>query len=868
MPINKSIYDEMSSEIIENPIFRTNYRDLLKIQKMGVEHSSTLVYAQIENLLKCAGILCFSKEEKNKKIANKIVTILVENYSHEYNELSRICQYILINTGQLPVVKKNVVIDKEIDYFSIYQESEFPYNPIVYRDIVVKQLSNRVPLQKEKSNEYFTDFQSNVFSDLSQGKSMSISAPTSAGKSFLLIAYLAKKYRETDRLNVVYIVPTRALIAQVQKDVISELKKYDIPEIFISSAPKKYDKDQLFLKKFFIFTQERFHNLLFDSDFVETLDILIIDEAQKVSDFSRGILLEEVIEEAIKRNPLLQKIFLSPFVSNPEKFAQIFNLEGLKAEKTNLSPVCQNVIKINVDIDKFEMYLSNSEFAEEFLIKTDLVSKNDLDALHGVTNWPLIWAAKNFSDSNSIIYCNSASTCVKNAQSLCRLLPDISDNPNITEAIKFLIDNVHRDYYLIECLSKGVGYHHGKMPPQIRLIVENLFKNKDISFLFCTSTLLEGVNLPAKNIFIHKPEQGKKPNKKINYMEKGSFWNLAGRAGRLLKDYYGNIYCINVKEWKGYQPDPHDFENEIESGLEKAVINKNEEIMKGLKQMYRKMKINDLQVEQALTKFLIQSMKTGETSFVENLLKRNPQCNEDLLTQIEKEVMEMSKKIEIPAKIIQKNSSINPLIQQKLFDVLKTERIPLPTYPFSPYFSSRLKQIFQYIDIFFREFNLNNQTYTFTAPIAEQWIRGKKVSELIQYKMNNPKYNAIPKNKEFVNKQIEELFDVLDKQIRFDYQKYLKCYIDILSHYYEISGFEDPQFCEELPLFIEFGSYNRNAITLQSIGLSRFSALSITELLNRDFLNEMDCKIWLRENLPTLQRKLSPVLFNEVKLII
>lgn len=865
MPINISIYDEMSKDIIENPIFRANYRDLLKIQKIGDKCTAILSYGQIENLLKCSAILCFSTDDKNKKIANKIATILIENFSKEYNKLPMICQYILINTGQLPVVKKNVVIDKEVDYFSIYQESEFPYNPIIYRDIVVKQLSNRVPLQKENSNEYFTDFQSNVFYGLNAGKSLSISAPTSAGKSFLLIAYLAKKFRESNRLNVVYIVPTRALIAQVQKDVISELKKYDIPDIFISSTSKKYDKDQLFSKKFFIFTQERFHNLLFDSDFAEPLDVLIIDEAQKVSDFSRGILLEEVIEEAIKRNPLLQKIFLSPFVSNPEKFAQIFNLEDLKTEKTNLSPVCQNIIKIDVDLNKFDMVLSNSEFEEEFLISTGIVAESELTGLQGAKNWPLIWATRKFSDSNSIIYCNSAPACVRNAQSLCSLLPNISDNPNVAEAITFLSDNVHRDYYLIDCLSKGVGYHHGKMPPQIRLIVENLFKNKDISYLFCTSTLLEGVNLPAKNIFIFKPEQGRKSGK-INYMEKGSFWNLAGRAGRLLKDYYGNIYCINVKEWPGYKPDPHDFENEIESGLETTVINKNEEIMKGLKQMYRKMRINDLQVEQALTKFLIQSMKTGETSFVESMLNRNPQCDEDLLTQIEKEVLDLSKKIELPAKIIQKNSSINPLTQQKLYDNLKNQKLPLPVHPIHPEFSSRLKFIFQYIDLFFRE--MENLTYTMTSPIADQWVHGKKVSQIVQYKLNNPRYRDIPKTKEFINKQIEELFDILDKQIRFEYQKYLKCYTDIFSYYYEVSGYDDSHICKELPLFIEFGTYDRNSIILQSIGLSRFSALSITDFLDHDFIDEMDCKTWLRKNYQLLQRKLSPVLFNEVKQII
>ena len=43
--------------------------------------------------------------------------------------------------------------------------------------------------------------------------------------------------------------------------------------------------------------------------------------------------------------------------------------------------------------------------------------------------------------------------------------------------------------------------------------------------MFCTSTLLEGVNLPAKNIFIFSNAIG---NSKFSDVD---FWNLAGRAG-------------------------------------------------------------------------------------------------------------------------------------------------------------------------------------------------------------------------------------------------------------------------------------------------------------------------------------------------
>ena len=132
------------------------------------------------------------------------------------------------------------------------------------------------------------------------------------------------------------------------------------------------------------------------------------------------------------------------------------------------------------------------------------------------------------------------------------------------------------------------------MPNQVRILIEDLFKEKKLIYLFCTSTLLEGVNLPAQNIFIMKPTQGKG-----NYLDRLSFWNLAGRAGRLLKDYYGNIYCINIDDWKGYSPDPDDVEHEIESILENVVQDKDQSWIQNLKKMYINFKIENKPREQA-----------------------------------------------------------------------------------------------------------------------------------------------------------------------------------------------------------------------------------------------------------------------------
>src|SRR5690606_29008122 len=62
--------------------------------------------------------------------------------------------------------------------------------------------------------------------------------------------------------------------------------------------------------------------------------------------------------------------------------------------------------------------------------------------------------------------------------------------------------------------------------------------------VFCTSTLLEGVNLPAKNIFILSNAIG------LTKFTDIDFWNLAGRAGRLTQELSGNIICTRIQNKK------------------------------------------------------------------------------------------------------------------------------------------------------------------------------------------------------------------------------------------------------------------------------------------------------------------------------
>ena len=65
------------------------------------------------------------------------------------------------------------------------------------------------------------------------------------------------------------------------------------------------------------------------------------------------------------------------------------------------------------------------------------------------------------------------------------------------------------------------------MPELIRLYVESLFnENQSLEFIITSSTLLEGINIPAEKIFLFSAMKG------IRLLSKSQFKNLIGRINR------------------------------------------------------------------------------------------------------------------------------------------------------------------------------------------------------------------------------------------------------------------------------------------------------------------------------------------------
>lgn len=143
-------------------------------------------------------------------------------------------------------------------------------------------------------------------------------------------------------------------------------------------------------------------------------------------------------------------------------------------------------------------------------------------------------------NQQSIVFYGSKQKAIDNAINYARNLEDKND-ARLSELAGDIEREIHSDYYLAKIIRKGVAYHIGYLPSAIRMRIEDLFREGSISTMFCTSTLLEGVNLPADNLLI----MGSKISR--SKMTPIDFRNLIGRVGRIEYNLHGNVFFVSEK---------------------------------------------------------------------------------------------------------------------------------------------------------------------------------------------------------------------------------------------------------------------------------------------------------------------------------
>lgn len=530
----------------------------LTIEKLIWSEDKDVIEKKINwnNVLSISSILCQSSNNEHLEASLRVSqTALIINCTDEQKAAAIYILQKLTNIPAYELAIKRELIDKDL-IGRLPLKLKFEINKAkVFNSISINK--NIISLNR---------FQKEVYEKSLSNNSLSISAPTSAGKSFILYQLLLDKISKVE--NIIYIVPTRALISQVENDLNEFSRKYNIDNITITSVPRIEQSQH----NIYILTQERLHRLYIDNPNFNC-DFLLVDEAHKIDNANRGILLERKLEEIILTNPNVEIYFSSPFTANPELLLGIVKTQNKKdIVNTEFVAVNQNLIYVSQQKgNTLEWNLELVTKKDKYNIGKILLTKEKRPTNETKKVGYLAYELGSKKGGN-IIYANGAAQ----AEDYAKIISQIhiennfkSSSDKVNELIKLVRKSIHKDYILSKLLINKISIHYGNLPLLIRQEIESLFKHNHLDFLVCTSTLLEGMNLPAKSIFIRKPQRGSN-----NPLNENDFWNLAGRAGRWGKEFSGNIFCIEPQLWE-IKPNPDKRKQSITKALDD--LNKNEQ---------------------------------------------------------------------------------------------------------------------------------------------------------------------------------------------------------------------------------------------------------------------------------------------------
>lgn len=454
-----------------------------------------------------------------------------------------------------------------------------------------------------------------------------------------------------------------------------------------------------------------------------------------------------------------------------------------------------------------------------------------------------------FDKKANIIYANGAAEAEKYAKILSSIYIEEKikkQSTKIDELIKVVKNYIHKDYILGKVLKNNVAIHYGNLPLLIREEIEKLFKDNEVDYLICTSTLLEGMNLPAKSIFIRNPQRGKN-----NPLNENDFWNLAGRAGRWGKEFSGNIFCIEPHLWE-IKPNPDKKKQSITKALDDLNRNEQSEFIEFIK--------NNSPRKIAEAK---QNFEFAFNYYYTKYLNNNLDKSKFIEKQLEPLFDNIAARIRVPKAIIERNPGISPIAQQELLEYFenykKDIRNLIPVYPedensYTEYIGL-IGRIGKTLASFPHQFN------AYRSILILNWIKGQPLSKLI---WDSIKYYKEKGDKRSIDRICRDVMSEVENFARFRFVKESSCYIDILKYFlFQKEEFELLENIPDLSLWLEFGVYEETQISFLSLGLSRQTSISLSELIPNSELTKKDALQWIIEtNLETLD--LSPILIEEI----
>jgi DEAD/DEAH box helicase len=278
-----------------SPRFRDLHSALLVAdfkRSRGIEDVGALSDADVSYLMMVASRLALHSSADSAEIAEECqlaydVAVRATVFSSQRAPFDELSKLILSRLGNFPA---KALLDRETADTKSDKSDLF-----LTTECAVREGENsREDLGSDLS---LTDFQVRLLDMLSTKNSVSVSAPTSAGKSLALELELIRLLRSSDPLTAVFVVPTRALIRQVSLELIELVRTRQLSASVLASptVPTPSKRPDAPRHTIFVLTQERLATLLAEAPPTFVINAVLVDEAHEIAKEKRGQILERVL---------------------------------------------------------------------------------------------------------------------------------------------------------------------------------------------------------------------------------------------------------------------------------------------------------------------------------------------------------------------------------------------------------------------------------------------------------------------------------------------------------------------------------------------------------------------------------------------
>lgn len=366
----------------------------------------------------------------------------------------------------------------------------------------------------KKTNTTLTKPQKEVFDLFQENRRLIVSAPTSFGKTRIIREIIASN----EYKKIALIMPTVSLLSEQYQDI----KKYTKGYIVAKSSKVKISNDEKYI---LVLTPERMSAFLDENPTFKT-DFFVMDEIYKTDyklDDDRYRVFSDILYRLAKQKT--DFYLIGPYISD-------FSLNFRK--------------KFNAIFKKFELEIVQKDYYKLDSTKNKGVHSIEKTSIKIIgnpyKNLERIISQENI-DGKFLIYRYQKRYVESTAKKLAESKTAKAHNE---ELVDYLSQSISADWDLITCIQKGIAFHHGAMPRHIQdLIVDEFNDNTStgLDYLFCTTSLTEGINSAAKNVVIYDKKIGKGTT--LGTLDRK---NIEGRAGRFMQHFIGRVFYLETDD--------------------------------------------------------------------------------------------------------------------------------------------------------------------------------------------------------------------------------------------------------------------------------------------------------------------------------